>query len=103
MKYVILKAEHSCGAMRVYPFVFPEYMTHFFVERGMILSVQSEVPNVSVELLSAGFCYRDRPGHLFHWFCDSGSESLGIVGNDVRSREDECILNMPEALQGFVS
>lgn len=100
MKYIILKGTHDhLGIERLYPVIFPEYMTHCVVAHGVQNAFFKEEDAV-LEVHSAGFCnihYTDQ-----EWTATRGSESLGIKRGAFNDDYDDAkILNMPDALQGL--
>ena len=95
MKYVIIKTE-VCGNARVYPFIFPEALTHSEVARWVQRAVEREF-NYPGEVYSAGFCLLHTAGGFY--VSKHGSESLKIATNEEHGDRDERILNMPRALQ----
>lgn len=102
MKYVILAvkfADTPSTMMRVYPFVFPDYMVHAEVAKRMIQCVGMESGFIP-EVHSAGFCNaRNNAIQVV----EHGSESLRIKSDPSRYDKDQRILNLPGALQGMIS
>lgn len=99
MKYVILKvAESKLGFVRVYPVVFPEYMTHKSVADALV-HMMGMVESKEATVLSAGFCHIDR---WEQWHCTRGSMSLDINSDRKHDFRDQLVLNMPNAAQGIV-
>lgn len=97
MKYVILEQKEE-GFSRVFPILFPEYMTHAIVAMAMIFAHKRETQR-EARVKSAGFCYT---GHIGQWNCSVGSDSLRIPKDVNKTVQDEYILNMPEAKQGIL-
>jgi hypothetical protein len=104
MKYVILKQADKSGYTRMYPVIFPEFMTHSTIAHG-VQNASFREEDVALEVHSAGFCnwhYIDQ-----EWIATRGSESLNVkrAANDDGRAEDEYdarILNMPDAMQGLM-
>lgn len=98
MKYVIVKAL-LVGIERVYPFIFPERLTHSEVAKWVEAAVMREFDDAGAKLYSAGFC------HLYgnQWQAKHGSESLNIRPDPRQEFRDQKILNMPEAFQWMLS
>lgn len=95
MKYVIIKTAES-EIQRVYPFVFPEQLTHSEVAKWVQRAVECEFER-PCEVYSAGFC--DITPFGAYSVERHGSESLGIASNPNQISTDERILNMPNAFQ----
>lgn len=98
MKYVILRTEHE-GFHRLYPIIFPEYLTHSTVAKCMANAILEECGSVpSIE--SAGFYDTRGVGQWAR--CTHGSESLGIKPDSKKELEDAVTLSAPAASQGIV-
>lgn len=97
MKYVLLTVkEEQLGFVRVYPFIFPEYVVHANVSEYMIYLLGMK-EHKSAKVLSAGSCVLRRGEYI----AGSGSVSMDIKGSPARSKRDQRLLNMTEALQGI--
>lgn len=94
MKYVIITIEVA-ELPRVYPFIFPERLTHSEVAKWVERAVTREFDNPDAKLYSAGFCHI----HKNEWQVEHGSESLRIKPDPRQGYLDHRILNMPDALQ----
>ena len=95
MKYVIVKVELA-GVERVFPFCFPERLTHATVAVRACRAVTDEFEE-HAEVYSAGFCFL---GDECYTDVECGSESLKIQKNEKQSFMDMRILNQREAMQG---
>ena len=96
MKYVIIKATVA-GIARVYPFIFPEALTHSEIAVAALRAVRQEF-SVPTDVYSAGFCWMGNS----EWGVTTGSESLRIEKSREQSHKDERILNQPNALQNML-
>lgn len=86
------------GYDRVYPILFPEYMTHYVVAEVMKVAVEEEI-KIKPTVHSAGFCEISNDSIVVS---RHGSESLGIKRNGKQEPKDQRMLNMPNALQGML-
>lgn len=85
------------GYDRVYPIIFPEYLTHIYVGTVLKIAIEEESKLTPV-ICSAGFCNI----HEGRYIAEHGSESLNMKKNKREDSKDARILNMPNAMQGMV-
>jgi hypothetical protein len=97
MKYIIFECDVA-DITRVFPFIFPEQLTHSIVAAHMQQALWKEYDE-GPTIRSAGFCHI----HNGEWQTERGSESLGVPkGHPSKGYEDYRILNMPNAMQGIL-